>query len=98
MAGAAGQGSVRLVKILVFGMLGLIILLTAIVVGTIVSRMLSGPAAAPDAAVTLPAGTRIEALDAATGRVLLLLSHADGSQSVVAIENGAAVPVALAAP
>lgn len=75
-------------------MLGLIVVLTAVVVGTVGVRMFGPRAPAPLAAdagpATLPAGARIEAVDGASGRVLLLLSLPDGRQSLVAIENGQA--------
>lgn len=94
----ATQGSLRLAKLLVFGMLGLIVVLTAVVVGTVGVRMFGPRTPAPVAAgtgpVTLPAGARIEAVDGASGRVLLLLALPDGRQSLVAIENGQATALA----
>jgi hypothetical protein len=94
----ATQGSLRLAKLLVFGMLGLIVVLTAVVVGTVGVRLFGGKASAPVAAeagpVALPPGARIEAVDGASGRVLLLLVLPDGRQSLVAIENGQATSLA----
>jgi hypothetical protein len=79
-------------------MLGLIVVLTAVVVGTVGMRMFGGktppPVATDTAPVALPPGARIDAVDGASGRVLLLLSLPDGRQSLVAIENGRATSLA----